>query len=116
MLPLSVAVRDVDRKFGTESLQSLPICSGVSLVYKQRSELIYVGKANNLRSRLSQYRNTLRRKKYRRMRAIVKDAARIEIQHTETDFEACRTEMVLIQKHRPCWNIVGAYSFLYPLI
>src|SRR5206468_12720894 len=26
------------------------------------------------------------------------------------------TETMLIQKHRPSWNIVGAYSFLYPLI
>src|SRR5678815_5103955 len=82
----------------------------------RQNELIYVGKAKNLKRRLSQYRNTIRRKKHRRMRSIVRDAARIEIQRAETDFEACFTEMMLIQKHRPRWNIVGAYSFLYPLI
>ena len=50
------------------------------------------------------------------MRGIVKEAARIEIQCAETHLDACLTETMLIQKHRPRWNIVGAYSFLYPLI
>src|SRR6185436_3656393 len=78
--------------------------------------LIYVGKAKNLKRRLLQYRSTLQRKKYRRMRGIVKEAGRIEIQCAETHLDACLTETRLIQKHRPRWNIVGAYSFLYPLI
>src|SRR2546423_14164615 len=111
-----MAVGNFDRKFGPEFLESLPGSAGVYLVYDRQDELIYVGKAKNLKRRLSQYRNTMRRKKHRRMRAIVKAAARIEIQCTETDFDACRTEMLLIQKRRPRWNIVGAYSFLYPLI
>jgi hypothetical protein len=46
----------------------------------------------------------------------VKDAARIEIQCADTHLDACLAETMLIQKHRPRWNIVGAYSFLYPLI
>jgi len=111
-----MAVRDFDRKFGAEFLESLPGSPGVYLVYDQHEELIYVGKAKNLKRRLSQYRNAIRRKKHRRMRGIVRDAARIETHCTETDFDACLEEMRLIQKHRPRWNIVGAYSFLYPLI
>src|SRR6184192_295084 len=111
-----MAVSNFDRKFGAEFLESLSGSPGVYLVYDQEEELIYVGKAKNLKRRLSQYRNTLRRKTHRRMRGIVKDAARIEIQCAESDLEACLTEAVLIQKHRPRWNIVGAYSFLYPLI
>src|SRR4029434_10416470 len=111
-----MAVNDFDRKFGAEFLESLPGSPGVYLVYDQQDELIYVGKAINLKRRLSQYRNVLRRKKHRRMRGIVKEAARIEIQCAETHLDACLTEAMLIQKHRPRWNIVGAYSFLYPLI
>jgi excinuclease ABC subunit C len=111
-----MAVRDFDRKFGAQFLESLPGSPGVYLVYDQKDELIYVGKAKNLKRRLSQYRNTARRKKHRRMRGIVKEAARIEIQCLETDLDACLTETTLIQKQRPRWNIVGAYSFLYPLI
>ena len=111
-----MAVRSFDRKFGAEFLESLPGSPGVYLVYDQQDELIYVGKAINLKRRLSQYRNVMRRKKHRRMRGIVKEAARIEIQRAETHLDACLTETMLIQKHRPRWNIVGAYSFLYPLI
>src|SRR5438093_931333 len=111
-----MVVRNFDRKFGAQFLESLPGSAGVYLVYDQKAELIYVGKALNLKRRLSQYRNTLRRKKHLRMRGIVKEAARIEIQCAETHLDACLTETMLIQKHRPRWNIVGAYSFLYPLI
>jgi excinuclease ABC subunit C len=69
-----MAVRDFDRKFGAEFLESIPGFPGVYLVYNLKDELIYVGKAKNLKRRLSQYRNTARRKKHRRMRGIVKEA------------------------------------------
>jgi hypothetical protein len=108
--------RSFDRKFGEEFLKSLPGVPGVYLVFGRDGELIYIGKAVNLRRRLSQYRNSLRRKKHQRMRGIVKEAARIEIRPAESHLEACLTETKLIQTHRPRWNIVGAYSFLYPLI
>jgi excinuclease ABC subunit C len=111
-----MAVGNFDRKFGVEFLESLPGSPGVYLVYDEQNELIYVGKAKNLRRRLSQYRNSLPRKKYRRMRGIVREAARIEIRSEPSELAACLTETTLIQRHRPRWNIVGAYSFLYPLI
>jgi len=102
-----MAVRSFDRKFGAEFLESLPGSPGVYLVYDQEGELIYVGKAVNLKRRLSQYRNTIRRKKHRRMRGIVKEAARIEIQCAENHLDACLTETMLIQKHRPRWKHRG---------
>jgi len=111
-----MAVKSFDRKFGADFIESLPCSPGVYLVYNGEAELIYVGKAINLKRRLSQYRNTMRRKKHRRMRGIVKDAERIEIRSADTHLDACISEMMLIQKHRPRWNIAGAYSFLYPLI
>jgi excinuclease ABC subunit C len=111
-----MAIRSFDRKFGAEFLESLPGSPGVYLVYDQDDALIYVGKAKNLKRRLSQYRNTMRVKKHRRMRGIVKEASRIEVQCAETHLDACLTETMLIQRHRPRWNIVGAYSFLYPMI
>jgi excinuclease ABC subunit C len=115
-LPWAMAVRSFDQKFGVDFFEALPGSPGVYLVYDQEAELIYVGKAINLKRRLSQYRNTMRRKKHRRMRGIVKEAARIEIRCAETHLDACVTETMLIQKHRPRWNIAGKYSFLYPLI
>src|SRR4030095_17076701 len=103
-----MAVRSFDRKFGPEFLESLPRSSGVYLVYDEHGELIYVGKAMNLKRRLSQYRNVLRRKKHRRMRGIVKEAARIEIQSAETHLSACLKETMLITTHRPSCIMQGA--------
>src|SRR5256885_13820847 len=100
-----MAVRNFDLKFGAEFLESLPGSPGVYLVYDKQDELIYVGKAKNLKRRLSQYRNAQPRKKYQRTRAIVKEATRIEIRCAETHLDACLTETMLIQKHRPRWNI-----------
>jgi excinuclease ABC subunit C len=107
-----MAVRTFDRKFGAEFVESLPASPGVYLVYDQEGALIYVGKAKNLKRRLSQYRNyAQRQKKYRRMRGLVKEAARIEIRHAETDLDACLAETTLI-KASPALEHRGAYSFL----
>src|SRR4051812_47502370 len=109
-------MRSFDRKFGTEFLAQVPTCPGVYQVHDDAGALIYVGKAKNLKRRLSQYRNAKRRKKHVKMRSIVQGAARIEWVRCQTEAEACLIETRLIQEHRPRWNVVGAYSFLYPMI
>src|SRR5258705_5187563 len=83
-LPWPMAVRNFDRKFGAEFLESLPGSPGVYLVYDEQDELIYIRRAKNLKQRLSQYCSTLRRKKLRRIRGIVQEAARIEIPCAES--------------------------------
>lgn len=105
-----------DRNLGVEFVAALPNTPGVYRIYNLENALIYVGKAKNLRRRLSQYRNAKRRKKHAKMRAIVREAVRIEIDHWSTDLEACLAEMRLIQEHRPKWNVEGAFYFLYPMI
>jgi len=105
-----------DRKFGEGFIGSVPTSPGVYLVYDARGELIYVGKAKNLRRRLGQYRNAKRRKKHAKMRAIVADADRVEFEGCESELEALLLENRLIQLHRPKWNIAGAFHFLYPLV
>lgn len=105
-----------DRKFGKEFLESLPRSPGVYLVYGTNGALIYVGKAKNLKRRISQYRRARRIKKHHKMRAIVKEAERIEILHCESELEALRQETLLIQEKRPKWNVAGAFYFLYPMV
>jgi hypothetical protein len=78
--------------------------------------VVYVGKAVNLRRRLSQYRNASRRKKHRKMREIVKSAVRVSFEACATELEAELRETALIQELKPRWNVVGAFSFLYPSI
>jgi excinuclease ABC subunit C len=109
-------VRAFDKKFGAEYVASLPVGPAVYRIFDQEEALIYVGKAKNLRRRLSQYRNAKRRKAHFKMRQIVSEAARIEYELCPSDLDACLLEARLIQELRPKWNTAGAFFFLYPLI
>jgi excinuclease ABC subunit C len=103
-------------KFGEDFLSSVPTCPGVYFIYNESEQLIYIGKAKNLRRRLGQYKNAKRRKKHAKMRSIVAEAQRIDYRMLATDLEACLEETRLIQHHRPKWNVAGAFYFLYPLV
>lgn len=105
-----------DRKFGEDFVSALPPSPAVYFIYDSAGELIYVGKAKNLRRRLGQYRNAKRRRKHHKMRAIVADAARIDYRLCADDRDATLTEASLIQEHRPRWNVAGAFYFLYPMV
>jgi hypothetical protein len=105
-----------DKKFGPEFMELVPCSPGIYRVFNVTGELIYVGKAKNLRRRLSQYRNAKRRKKHLKMRSIVKDADRIETEVHANELEACLAEARIIQELRPKWNVAGAFFFLYPMI
>jgi predicted GIY-YIG superfamily endonuclease len=109
-------MRAFDKKFGAEYVAGLPAQPAVYRIYDKDGLLIYVGKAKNLRRRLSQYRNAKRRKAHSKMRKIVKDADRIEFDLCVSDMEACLLEAKLIQERRPRWNTAGAFFFLYPLL
>ncbi len=108
--------RAFDRRLGDDFLAAVPRSPGVYRVLDAESVVVYVGKAINLRRRLSQYRNAKRRKKHRKMREIVKSAASITWEACETELEAELRETELIQALRPRWNVAGAFSFLYPSI
>lgn len=109
-------VRLFDRQLGDDFLASVPRAPGVYRVLDADGVVVYVGKATDLRRRLAQYRNASRRKKHRKMREIIKSAAKITWSPCATELEAELLEAALIQEQRPRWNVAGAFSFLYPLI
>ncbi len=109
-------LKSFDKKFGEAFLAALPPGPGIYRVYDESGALIYVGKAKNLRRRLTQYRNAKRRKKHLKMRSIVSGAARIEVESCATEAEALLLENSLIREHRPRWNVAGAFYFLYPML
>ena len=94
----------------------LPITPGIYRFYNENQELIYVGKAKNLRRRISQYRNAKRCKAHGKMRKIVAEATHFEHQTCETELDALKLENQWIQEHRPKWNVAGAFFFLYPMV
>lgn len=109
-------LKKFDQKFGDDFIRQLPTLPGVYLIRDHSDELIYVGKAKNLKRRLAQYRNAKRCKKHHKMRAIVSDAASVEHRVCSSELDALLLETQLIQEHRPRWNVAGAFFFLYPMV
>jgi excinuclease ABC subunit C len=81
-----------------------PVDPGVYLMKNAQGKVLYVGKAVNLRSRLSSYfRGEVAHPK---TRALVAKVAGVDVLVTATEKEALLLEASLIKKHRPRYNIV----------
>lgn len=116
-MSLSFEMRiDLDQKWKSIDLGELPLSPGVYQFFDSQNTLIYVGKAKLLRRRLAQYKNASRTRKHRKMWRISREAKSIELILCSSEYEAEALETTLIQKHRPRWNVVGAFYFLYPMI
>jgi hypothetical protein len=105
-----------DARFGPDFLAGVPTAPGVYQYLDSDGIVIYVGRAANLRRRLAQYRLATRRRRHRRMRAIVAHARQLVFEVTTDHLAACLREVELIAALRPRANIVSAYDFLYPFI
>src|SRR3990167_8084559 len=76
--------------------------SGVYLFKDERRQYLYIGKATNLKSRVSSYLKT----KDIRIKKMISLAKSLEHIATESDIEALILESQLIKKFRPLFNIV----------
>jgi len=111
-----VGLRGFDAKFGADRLSALPQSPGVYLFLDDAGAVLYVGKAKDLRRRLTSYRNATRRKAHRKMRTLVRVAAALEVRPQESETQALLLENELIRTLRPPYNVDGAFSFLYPVL
>ncbi|HHO47215.1 MAG TPA: excinuclease ABC subunit UvrC [Desulfobacteraceae bacterium] len=80
-----------------------------------RKEILYVGKAVNLRKRLASYRRC-RDAEHTRTGVMLARVRRIETILTTTEKEALILEASLIKKHRPRYNVILRDDKNYPLI
>ncbi len=98
-----------------EELKNLPTSPGVYLMHSQNKEIIYVGKAKNLKNRVSQYfRSTSGHTP--KVRAMVSRISYFEYIITDTELEALVLECNLIKKHRPKYNILLKDDKHYPFL
>ena len=111
-----MGLKRFDRKFGADWLRELPETPAVYLFRDADGEVLYAGKAKNIRRRLQSYRNASRRKAHRKMRALVREAASVEVRPQPSEREALLAENELIRTLRPPYNVDGAYTFLYPAL
>lgn len=109
-------MRRFDLKFGPEVLATVPAAPGVYRFFDDAGEVVYVGKAKDLRRRLGQYRSAGRGRRDKKPRLIVKDATSLEWTELPTELDASLEELRLIQSLRPRHNVANAFDFLYPFV
>ncbi|MCI5220588.1 MAG: excinuclease ABC subunit C, partial [Candidatus Electrothrix sp. LOE2] len=80
-----------------------------------KREVLYVGKARNLRRRLSQYAR-YSGSVHSKTAVMLSHVQRVETILTTTEKEALILEASLIKKHRPRYNVILRDDKNYPLI
>lgn len=99
----------------TKYLQELAETPGVYLMFDQHRGVIYVGKARNLKKRVTSYAR-LTGTSHNKTRAMVAKIGAIETILTRTEKEALILEASLIKKHKPKYNIILRDDKNYPYI
>lgn len=95
-------------------LETAPARAGVYRMVDRHQRVLYVGKARNLRRRLSSWlRGGARDEKGR---ALLSRTAAVEVTVTHTETEALLLENNLIKEHRPRYNILLRDDKSYPWI
>lgn len=93
--------------------KNMPLSSGVYLMKDSNDKIIYVGKAKNLRNRVSSY---FLKNQGVKTHALVSHIASIDCIVTKTEYEALLLENNLIKKYMPKYNILLKDGKSYPLI
>ena len=98
-----------------ENLKMLPLSPGVYIHKDKLGQVIYVGKAINLRRRVSQYFH-LKKDADPKVRAMVSHIAEFEYINCATEMEALILENNLIKKYAPKYNILLRDDKTYPYV
>lgn len=95
-------------------LAGLPNDPGIYQYFNETGTIIYVGKAKNLRKRVSSY--FTKEHDSAKTNLLVRQIADIKYILTETEFDALLLENNLIKKHQPKYNISLKDDKTYPWI
>ncbi len=103
-------------KFDYKSLLPLlPNEPGIYKYYDESSEIIYVGKAKNLKNRISSYFYNFD-KTDKKTRKLIINIYRLEYTVVPTEYDALLLENTLIKEHQPKYNILLRDDKTYPYV
>ena len=97
-----------------DTVKNLPNSPGVYQYYDSEDTLIYVGKAKNLKKRVSSYFN--KKQENRKTKRLVEQIARIEYTVVPTERDALFLENSLIKQNQPRYNILLKDDKTYPYL
>ncbi|MCG2429846.1 excinuclease ABC subunit UvrC [Aequorivita xiaoshiensis] len=98
----------------TLQISTLPDSPGVYQYYDRDGKLLYVGKAKNLKKRVSSYFN--KQQDNNKTRILVKKIANIKHIVVQTETDALLLENNLIKKYQPRYNVLLKDDKSYPWI
>ncbi|OGR01787.1 MAG: excinuclease ABC subunit C [Deltaproteobacteria bacterium RIFOXYD12_FULL_55_16] len=96
-------------------LPGIPLQPGVYLMKNRAEEVLYVGKARELRKRLSSYAR-VDQAQHGKTAMLLSQVRGIETIVTNTEKEALILEASLIKQHRPKYNVILRDDKNYPLL
>ena len=97
-----------------EELKKLPNKPGVYIMHSADDEIIYVGKAVNLKNRVRQYFQ--KRERSSKIEKMISLIAYFEYIVTDSEIEALILECNLIKEHSPKYNTMLKDGKSYPYI
>ena len=97
-----------------EVLKTLPVRPGVYRMQDSRGDVLYVGKARALKSRVTSYTQVARLPK--RLQRMVSQTRSMTIVTTRTEAEALLLEAQLIKRFRPPYNVLLRDDKSFPFI
>jgi excinuclease ABC subunit C len=97
-------------------LKNIPQKPGVYQFWSDAEELIYIGKAKNLKNRVSSYFNKDNFRINAKTRVLVSKVKKVTFTIVDTEIDAWLLENSLIKKHQPKYNILLKDDKTYPWI
>lgn len=98
-----------------EELKKMPDTPGVYLMHNKHDDVIYVGKAINLKRRVSSYFRQSTKKSLK-IQSMVTQIVRFEYILTDSELEALILECNLIKEYRPKYNTMLMDDKTYPYV
>ena len=97
-------------------LRNIPQKPGIYQFWSETEELIYIGKAKNLKNRVSSYFNKDNFRVNAKTRILVSKIRKITFTIVDTEIDAWLLENSLIKKHQPRYNVMLKDDKTYPWI